>query len=106
MPCRLIGAQPLDHLRRARAAIDQVADEDEQGLARRAALKLGVDLGEQILEQIEPAVDVADGIGAIALGAAGRVRVEGTNIRSSDSAAEPRQARQGHQDRRGLPIPR
>ena len=66
-----IGPQPLDHLGRARAAVDEVADEDEQGVARRAMLQLGMNFREQLLQQVEAAVDVADGIGPVA-GSAGR----------------------------------
>ena len=61
-----IGAKPLDHLRRTWTAIDQIADEHQQGLARRPAFELRVDLLQKRVEQVEPAVDIADDIGAVA----------------------------------------
>ncbi len=60
-----IGAQPLDHLRRARPAVDQVAEEHEQRLRGAGAASMSRWICvEQLVEQVEPAVDVADDIGA------------------------------------------
>ena len=64
---RRIGAQPLDHLRRMRPAVDQVAEEHEQDFSSRTLRPVALDLCQQLFEQIEPAVDVADDIGAVAL---------------------------------------
>jgi hypothetical protein len=49
-----------------RTTVDEVADEDKQCLARRPCLQVRVDLVEQLLEQIEPAMNVADNICAMA----------------------------------------
>jgi hypothetical protein len=43
-PLPAVRAQTLENLRRARPAIDQIADEYEQCLSSGPVLKLGVDL--------------------------------------------------------------
>ena len=68
-PVAPIAAQPLDHLGGAGPAIDEVADEHQQGLGRRPVLEIGMDLGEKMLEKVDAAVDVPDRIGPIATGA-------------------------------------
>ena len=62
---RAIGAQPLDHSSRFGAAIDQVAEEDDEGSLRAARRHIALDPGEQRIEQVKATVDVADRIGAI-----------------------------------------
>jgi hypothetical protein len=55
------------------APIDQVPDEDDEGIARRALGEFPVDLFEKPIQQIVPAVDVADDISAIAARARGKL---------------------------------
>ena len=63
-----IAPEPLEHAGRARTTVDQVAEKYEQHSVRILLLDFRVDSGEQDLEQIEPAVDVADNICPPALG--------------------------------------
>ena len=51
-------------------AVDEVAEEDQPGLGRPAPRIVLLDPGEQVDEEVEPAVDVADRIGAAARRAA------------------------------------
>jgi hypothetical protein len=51
-------------------AVDEVAQEDQPGLGRPAPRIVRLDPGEEIDEQVEPSVDVADRIGAAARRAA------------------------------------
>ena len=59
---RLVGLQPLDDLCRRRAAIDEVAKEDDDALRRGSPGRILLDPGEQLAKQIVPAMDVADRI--------------------------------------------
>ena len=61
-----VRAQPLDDLGRVRAAVDEVSNEDQQGLRGGPSLKLGMNLRQQILKEVEPAMDVPHDIGPIA----------------------------------------
>jgi hypothetical protein len=63
----LVGPQALEHLGGGRATVDQVADEDQQGLLGWPALQFRVDFGKQILEQVEAAMNVSHDIGTIAV---------------------------------------
>lgn len=67
----VIGPQTFYDLGGTGAAIDQVAKENEQRLAGRTALKLGMNLGQELLEQIEAAVNISDDVSAIAGSAGG-----------------------------------
>src|SRR5437764_12013651 len=79
-----IVAQALDDLRRAGPAIDQVADKHQHGLARGAMLEIGMDLGQQMLEQVDAAVDVPDDIGAIAPRTGGALSTSRGEIKHQD----------------------
>ena len=48
-----------------RTAIDQVADEDQGRAPRRPLGEVGLDRRQQLIEEIEPAVDVADDVAAM-----------------------------------------
>jgi hypothetical protein len=54
--------QSIDRFARRWTAIDVIAQEDVNWSLRRTKRDIGVDLGQQFIEQIEPTVDVADGI--------------------------------------------
>ena len=66
-----VGAQALDNLVRGRAAVDQVAEKDEQRAGWPARVIIAFDIGQQAVEQVDAAVDVADGIAAPASRRAG-----------------------------------
>ena len=66
-----VGAQALDNLVRGRTAVDQVAEKDEQRAGWPARIIIAFDIGQQAVEQVDAAVDVADGIAAPAVGRAG-----------------------------------
>src|SRR5258705_1383875 len=68
-----VGPEALDHLRRARPTIDQIAKEYDERLGRTPRVQIAMNLVEQLVEQVEPAVDVADDIGALATGTARHV---------------------------------
>ena len=61
-----VGPHPLDHAVRVRPAVDQIAEHHQQIAARRPTLDILFDLPEQLIEQVEPPVDVAHRIGPIA----------------------------------------
>jgi hypothetical protein len=58
-------AQPIEHLGRMRPTIDEVAKEDEQSLPSGPLTSIPVDIREELVEQIEPAVHVADRVRAV-----------------------------------------
>ena len=60
-------AQPFDHSRRIRAAVDEVAEEHDQRLFGSAGVDVAVDSLEQLVEQVQPAVDISHDIGDLAL---------------------------------------
>ena len=62
-----IGTQAFDNLCRGRPAVDQVAEKHNDVLGRRARIDVSLDLRQHIVEQIEPAVNVADRIDAVAV---------------------------------------
>src|SRR5687768_7070365 len=73
-------ARRLDNTRAVGSAVDEVAEQDHRGLGRTAAEVVGLDRRDHVLEQIEPAVDVADRIDPLAFGhrgAAGGRGVDG-----------------------------
>jgi hypothetical protein len=59
------GPEPLDDLRRCRATVHDIAEEDDAERRLRMPRDLRLDFGEQPVEQIEAAVDVADNIGPV-----------------------------------------
>lgn len=59
-------AQPLDHPCRIRAAIYEVPEKGEPHGPDGSLLEIVDDPAEQVVEQVEPAVDVANGIQALA----------------------------------------
>jgi hypothetical protein len=68
-----VGSQSFNHLRGVWATIDQVTDKDDQGIARRPLGKFAVDPLEKPVEQVEPAVNVADDIGSVTARARGKL---------------------------------
>jgi hypothetical protein len=62
--------QALDHALRVRAAIDHIAEEDDDAFLAGMSRVMLLDLTQQIVEQVETAVNVADGITALARAAA------------------------------------
>src|SRR6187399_922107 len=62
-PAVTVGAKPFDHAPGVRSAVDQVAQEDQQRLASGTALSVLFNHREDLVEQIEPAMDIADRIG-------------------------------------------
>ena len=63
--CRpAIGQSPCggDHAGRISTAVDEVAEQHDRGLGRRTRRVVGFDTGQQCLEQVAPAVDIAHGI--------------------------------------------
>src|SRR5438309_3162848 len=89
-------AQPLDHPRRRGAAVDEIAQEDDPRLARWARRDVLFDPCQQVVEQVEPAVYVADRIRAGArlaarhLAAAAYDPLQETHDVNAYSAAAPR----------------
>src|SRR5690242_12052050 len=67
--------QPIDHARRIGAAIDEIAEEDELRLRGAAGAVVRLDLPDQIVEQAEAAVDIADRIDALPFGDGARDRL-------------------------------
>ena len=61
-------SQPLDYAPRVRPPIDQVAKEYDQIFAGRPLGEIRVNGLEQLIQQIQPSMDVSYGIGAIAAG--------------------------------------
>ena len=61
---RLPGARPRDHAGAVGTAVDQVAEQAPRWFGRRRARIVALDRVDQRLEQIEPAVDVADRVPA------------------------------------------
>ncbi len=55
---------PLDHLRRMRSTIDQITEQDEAPTLSRPQRIVGRKHAEQLVEQVEPAMNVADRIDA------------------------------------------
>ena len=70
----LVGPQALDDLRRARTSVDQIADENEQDVAFVALVNVGVNLFQQLVEQIEATMDVPYDIGPAVRGAGWTLR--------------------------------
>ena len=60
--------QPLDDTRRGRAAIDQVAEEDQRRLRAPARRVVRVDRAEQAAQLVVTAMDIAHRIDAFAIG--------------------------------------
>ena len=73
-----IGSKPLDHLRRMGPAIDQVANEDQRRATRRPLGEVGLDRRQQLIEEIEPAVDITDDIAAVPARSGGSRHSPGT----------------------------
>ena len=57
--------QALDHLSGLWAAIDEVAQKDDHVLRPTARGNIGLNLGEHFVKEIEPAVDISNGVRAI-----------------------------------------
>lgn len=62
------GAEPFDDLRGVGAAIDQVAQKHQKRLSRRPFSSVMFNLAEQLLEEIEAAMDVSDYVSSVAAG--------------------------------------
>jgi hypothetical protein len=75
-----IGAQAFDDLCRIRTAIDQVADEDEEHLARGTAANVVVDLVERLVEKVESTMNVPHRIGAPPAGARRAAVTSGSEV--------------------------
>jgi hypothetical protein len=58
-------AEPFDDLCRVRAAVDEVAEKHQKRLSGRPFRSIALNQAEELLEQIEAAVDVSDNIGPI-----------------------------------------
>ncbi len=54
--------QSIDRFARRWSAIDVIAQENVNRSRRRTERNIGVDPGQQIIEQIQTSVDIADGI--------------------------------------------
>ena len=66
IPARLLQLhRALDHLTGTRSAIDEIAEQDQRGLRRRACAIVRRDLLQQMIEQIGPAMDIADRVNAL-----------------------------------------
>lgn len=59
----MIRPQALDDVGGTGTPVDEIADKNEQCLLSRAMLKFSMDLGEQILEQVQTPMNVPDDIG-------------------------------------------
>ena len=59
-----IGSEPFDDLSRTWPAVDQITDENEKNPARRSSGDVGMDFIQELLEQVEAAMDVANSIGS------------------------------------------
>src|SRR4051794_29468063 len=59
-------AQPVDYARRVRPAVDKVAEKHDQRSRGTMRFHVAVDLPEQLLEQIEAAMHVANHVGDLA----------------------------------------
>ena len=68
-------AQPIDDTAGVRSAVHIVADKHHSRAGGRQKALLLLDRRDQHLEQVEPAMDIADGVDPLALGRAGRRRV-------------------------------
>ena len=60
-----VGAQPFKNLRGARAPVYKITDEDQHGFGGRPLIQLCVDPGQQLFQQIETPVDIANDISAV-----------------------------------------
>ena len=63
---RIACHRPAHDARRIRAAIDQIAEQQDVGAGGGVLLVVGVDQVEQQVEQVEPAVHVPDRVDALA----------------------------------------
>ena len=54
--------QPFDNLAGLRSSINQVAKEDDEGIGRRPTRNVAFNVDQKPIEEIEPSVDIADGI--------------------------------------------
>ncbi len=63
---RAVGAKPLDDLGRSGTAVDEIAEKDNDIVGPIPALDVGLDPRQRIVDQIQPAMNVADRIDAIA----------------------------------------
>ena len=75
----IAGGQALDHGRAVGAAIDVVADMNQQGVGHRAGSEIGGDGGMQRPEAVGAAMDVADGVDAVAVRQQSRGILEGNH---------------------------
>ena len=70
--------QPLDHAAARRPAVDVIAQEDQAAFGVLGMLRrLGGNAAEQHLEQVGPAVDVADGVDGVSSGDGRRLSRQG-----------------------------
>lgn len=60
--------EPFEDRGRVRAAVNIVAEENMNGPADRVGGKVGVDPRQQLIKQVEPAMDIANGVDTYAAG--------------------------------------
>jgi hypothetical protein len=92
-----VRSKTLDDLGGVGTAIDEVTKKHQQALAGRLTIEFGVNLGEEILEEVEPPVDVTNHVSAIARsphGLALRWR-GGTKHQATDKLKRDREKRLG-----------
>jgi hypothetical protein len=57
-----IGAKPLNDLGRIGTAVDEIAKKNQEAFRGRLSVELSVDLGKQLLQEVEAAVNVANDV--------------------------------------------